>query len=458
MDSFQLTILVSLGIYFIFMIAIGLIASRKEDHQEFVIGNRNVGYIPTIGSLATSFRDGSGFVFWIGAGAATGYGGLWVFIGVTCAFILFSFFGQKVRNTAENKGFITIGEMIRHELGPFTEKTGAAIILIVALLAIAMQLYVSGNLISKIAGIPSWAGVTSVASVVGLYLFFGGFGSVVKTDAIQFFIIIALSLIVFIIPPEKEVLMDFESLFSIGAHMGIAFFFFGFGLALASADAWQRLFAARNKNVIKYSFPLAGMFLALMTITLVFIGLSAQSLLTDVAAGDVYFAMFENQIFPVPILAFIAVATMSVTMSTLDTYAYLFASSLAKNFLPEKASATRDKYIRFSRIVFIVLMISMSALALMISDIIEYLFAVISLFVILAPVHLFTGLGLFKKSKNLDILISLILLISAVTYIVMFSMGFMDDFLVMLVPAGLCSVLCTISVLGNKLCQKQIAA
>ena len=96
MTDFQVYTLVVLGGYFLLMLGIAWYAGSKEDHAGFVLGNRNVGYLPTLGSLAASLRDGSGIVFWVGFGLTAGYGGLWLFIGVCFAFLFYVLCGQKL--------------------------------------------------------------------------------------------------------------------------------------------------------------------------------------------------------------------------------------------------------------------------------------------------------------------------------------------------------------------------
>jgi SSS family solute:Na+ symporter len=450
MSSLQIILLSAIGAYFLVMILIGLLASRKQDHEGFVIGNRNVGYIPTMGSVASSFRDGSGIVFWVGFGLVTGYGGLWVFIGSTVGFLFYGLFANRCRKISEEKGYLTVGDMLRDNTGPITEKLASLIIVSLALVGVAMQLYVSGNLISIIIDIPAWTGVFSVATVVALYLFFGGYESVIKTDAIQFFLILSLIIVSFSNPPPIESITNFASLGALGWRDSLVFFTFGFAYAFAMPDGWQRVFSARSSKVIVIAFPLAGLFMIIMTISLLFLGMSAKPFLPDMEANDVFFAIFENQVFSVPILAFIAVVTMAITMSTLDTYTYVFTSSLTRNFLPQQMTESRNRYIYVSRILFLIVLITMSILALTISDIIEVLFSVTSVMAILGPVYIFTALGYFSPSKRTDIITSLCITVSLTVYAVFYFKGYMDDYLYLLIPTGLCFCFCILSVYGLK--------
>ncbi len=54
-DAIQLSILAAVLVYFLAMIVIGIIASKNQSNQDFIIAGRNVGYLSVIGSLAASF-------------------------------------------------------------------------------------------------------------------------------------------------------------------------------------------------------------------------------------------------------------------------------------------------------------------------------------------------------------------------------------------------------------------
>ena len=152
-----------------------------------MIGNRNVGFIPTMGSLSAGFRDGGGIVFWVGAGATFMFGGLWLFLGVLLSLLFLAYIGPSVRQRALERDYITIGQIIKNELGGKTEKVTSLIVTVFALLMVGLQLFVSGNLVSSISPLSAELSILLVAVTVGFYLLIGGYGNVIKTDAIQFF-------------------------------------------------------------------------------------------------------------------------------------------------------------------------------------------------------------------------------------------------------------------------------
>lgn len=451
MTQTQQLILAAILTYFAAMIIIGLLASRNQDHQGFVIGHRSVGYIPTMATLSAGFRDGMGLVFWVGFGALSGYGGLWMLLGLIIGMCFYSFVGPKVRDYAEKHDYITIGEIIRARLGVNTERLTALYIVIFALIYIAVQLYVSGNLFAKVLGMEPYIGVCSVAAIVGMYLFFGGYSTVVKTDAVQFFLILSLIALPIFFTPSTEDVLAFGTLFSPTFLDISAFFLLGLFFPLSSADIWQRVFSARDKKVIQYSFPLSGVMLVIMTLSLIYLGMAAKPYIDASWNNDqILFSLFEGDFIAAPLLAFIAVVFMAISMSTLDTNCYLLGSTLAKNFVPNSITADRDSYIRFTRIVFILILVSMSFLALSITDVVKFLFDCVGILFVLVPVYIYTALGLFSKSRTMDMMVSASIFISGALYLYMILGAHIEQFIMSMIPVGVSIALCTLCVIAGR--------
>jgi solute:Na+ symporter, SSS family len=446
MTEAQMLILGSIAVYFLAMIIIGILASRNQSHEGFVIGSRNVGYIPTIGSLASSFRDGMGVIFWFGFGASVGYGGIWMFFGVIAGLLVYAFIGSSARKIAAQYDYITIGEMIRARTGVITERFTALIIVCFALMIIAVQLHVAGNLFSIVLGMETWIGVTSVAAVVGFYLFFGGYSTVVKTDAVQFFIIISLLFTPLFIHPTEDML-NFSSVWSLETKTIIAFNLMGFFYVLSSADTWQRVFSARSTKVIYLGFPLAGISLLIITLSLIFLGMVSRPFLGEVIdTSTAFYEIFKGDFIATPIVAYIAVVVMAICMSTLDTMCYLTAATIAKNHMPPHITAKRENYVKFSQIVMLITLASMSILTLAIGDVLVFAFSAASLLFTLTPIYIFTVFNLPRhKSHTTDILITLSIAISCIVYLFMFFNGYFEDAIMTLVPVGISIILTSIS-------------
>ena len=439
-DSLQVVVIASIGVYFLAMLALGWQSHKAHAREEFIIGNRDVGYLPTVGSLSASFRDGMGIVLWIGFGLTIGYGGLWMIIGGMAGLVVCSIFGPSVRTRAIEQGAITVGELIRSTVGPITEKTTAIIVLIFSLVVISIQLYISGNLFAEVIDFASWIGIFSV--VVGTYLLLGGYGNVIKTDQIQFFLIISIIALPFFVDLSDKRMLDLSSLFMPPAVDMFAMFLLGFFYVLSSGDVWQKMFSARNEQVIKIGFPVSGVCLLLMTLGLIWLGMASKELLAgEIAQHSGLYELFGQQVLPIWLLAFLAVMIMAITMSTLDTFCYLFASSLAKNIIPEKLTKEQDDYIRISKLIMATVLIVAASLALTISDVIQFLFKGASLMFILVPLYLLVGFGRNTGHKKLDTRLSVAVAISVAVYVILFARGDFTNMIMLVVPVAINSIL-----------------
>ena len=441
----QTIILIGLGLYFSLLLLIGFFSTKNQTHEGFVIGNRNVGLIPTIGSLAAGFRDGGGIVIWVGLGFTIGYSGFWIVAGLFCGLGILSYFGPKVRELAIKKNYITVGQMLTDVIGSKTSKSISSIILLLSALIISIQLYVSGNLISNILGYPPCVGIIVVAIVIAFYLYAGGYSSVVKTDFIQFFVMLSFIAIPFFLPPAKTDIMNVKQLFAFGEN-DLAFFGIGFFLILAGADVWQRIFSAKSKRVIRLGFPLVAPFLLALTLSLIFLGMGMKPYLGNLEAGEVFFSIFSSQISPY-ILMYIAVVSIAITMSTLDTYTYLFSSTILEDFSKLNIQKDREKYIRLSRWIMSGVLALMSLTAIYISDFIQFAFGAYAVAYSFAPIFVFAGMGWFKKSKRLDNILTILLWSSLTLWGILALFGLYEKYIYTLIPA----VFMTISVvIANK--------
>ena len=139
---------------------------------------------------------------------------------------------------------------------------------------------------------------------------------------------------------------------------------------------------------------------------------------------------------PAPLQAFLAVVVMAICMSTLDTFCYLVASTLAKNFMPTRVTGDRAHYIKFSQIVRIFVLASMSRLALSNSDVIAFVLDMASLLFVLAPVYVCAAFGLPKvKNRKTDALVASGVATSALIFMALFVQGAYEDLFMISVPA-----------------------
>ena len=435
MDVLQISLLISMGLYFLVMVAASLYRGKKHSRENFIIADRQAGFVPIVSSLAASFRDGSGIVIWIGFGLTIGYGAMWMIIGVIAAMFIYTWFGPRVRQLSIETGAITVGELIRNAVGSITEKVSTLVVLFFSIAVIAVQLFVAGNLFAEVLNLEPWLGVASVAAIVAAYLMFGGYSAVLKTDVIQFVLIIALIIVPLLAMTGDHQFPDYSSLYTLPVPDRLALFLIGFLYVLSSADVWQKLFAARSDRVIRVGFPVSGFFLIVMSLSLIWLGMISKGLLPDTTEGaEALFQLFQQRALPTYLLCFLAVVVIAITMSTVDTFCYLFASSVVKNFLFANITEDPEKYIRVSRFTMLGTLVASGIFALTISSVIQTIFHAASFLFILAPLYIAVGFGWLARTGRIDAMMSLSMLFSLCVYLVMYLRGDFANMLMLMVP------------------------
>lgn len=380
-----------IGVYLLVMAGAGLWLGRREDAEGFAIGNRNIGIIPTAASLAASFRDGGGIVFWITAGFAASYSGLWLFAGVAISALILSILGPKLRGEAGLAGHITIQERVRDYLGPLSTMLSSVVSLIFGILIIALQYHVSGNIFAEILGVPKAAGVAVVGLILITYMVAGGYKSVVITDTIQFFIMFSLFVIPFLIHPAAGDITKFETITEIPFADGLALTLFGVYYLLIAPECWQRIFSARDAAVVRWGIPLTVVVLIIMTFSLIWLGMGLRNVYPDIDKATVYAKMFQDSAAIAPwVLGYILLVFVSITMSTQSAACYGFVSTLAKIFRREQTEDA-SAYVSFSRKWIVLSLIIAGVLSLTVSAAVEYMFEIIGFVVCLAPMYVLSA-------------------------------------------------------------------
>lgn len=378
-----------IGIYMVAMVAVGYLIMRRESSQDFMIGGRNVGLLPTSASLAASFRDGAGIALWLTLGLHGGYGpAFWFFLAILLSSFVVSALGPKVRTEAAANGQLTINERVETFVGRRSAKLSAAVTLLFSIFLIALQYHIAGGVFARMLGWQEAYGVALVAGILIVYLVAGGYKSVIITDTIQFFIILSFIILPLFVMPDMADVANVGSIVGSSLDETISYFLSGFFYLLVLPECWQRIISARNLKVVKWGVPLAVIMLVFMTLSLIWFGMGLRVHVPDLNVAEPYFDLFTGDgKLAGWILGYIALVFIAITMSTQSSSCYAFVSTLGKVFMKDQVSSDR-RYVYFSRLAMVSVLILTALLALFISDVIRYFFDVLGFVVCLAPLYI----------------------------------------------------------------------
>jgi len=243
-----------LTIYIISLIYIGIKDHNSEDKEGFIIADRKVGIIGTLSSLSASLRTGGGMMVLIGGGFILKHGFYNLGLGSMLSAFVLGVIAPRVRKIAKEKGYITINQMVRDSVGICTEKVSSTIVLIFTLLGVAAQLYVLGKIVNTLLNIDSVSSILISVSLVGFYVCLGGYKSIIKTDILQFIIMLSCWLILFYIPVRTDVVFDISRVYTSQPLLEfISGIMYGAFLMFAYGDFWQRIFSSKDDRTARIS-------------------------------------------------------------------------------------------------------------------------------------------------------------------------------------------------------------
>ncbi|MCC2616849.1 sodium/proline symporter PutP [Aestuariibacter halophilus] len=184
--------LISLALYFITMLAIGLYAYRKStsDMQEYMLGGRNLS--PKVTALSAGASDMSGWMLMGVPGAmyVSGFSSAWIAIGLTIgAYLNYVFVAPRLRvYTEKAKNAITIPDFFENRFND-TSRTlrvvSSVVIIVFFTLYTSSGVVAGGKLFESSFNTSYELGLYITAGVVVAYTLFGGFLAVSMTDFVQ---------------------------------------------------------------------------------------------------------------------------------------------------------------------------------------------------------------------------------------------------------------------------------
>ena len=359
-----ITLILSLSFLFIFL---GIIYSNKyKGINNYLVANRSIGTF----SLTTSFVA-SALGAWIlfGPASAATWGGIGAVIGYSLgtAFPLFIliYLGEKFRKKY-SKGK-TLIEIVRIRFGKKLFKLILFLSVFYMTIFLIAELTAISILIKYISGTDLWITALIVIASSLSYTLHGGLRASIFTDNIQFIIIGLLLLIGFsyliqfnsnefnfeYIKLNKPNLLDSGYLPNFTA--GLTFFIAVAATNLFHQGNWQRVYAARDKKVLKKSLVISFLIIIPIVFLMGFSGLVAVSSDSEVISDLAFFSLLlkEQTLF---LSIVIIILGISLTISSIDTLINAISSLIivdGNNLLNIKGN-----YFKLSKYIIILLSIT----------------------------------------------------------------------------------------------------
>ena len=417
-QSTSLTIIIAISLIFTL---VGLAYSKKyQGLNNYLTANRNIGFFSLSMSLVASAL-GAWILFgpasaasWGGIGAVIGYS-----LGTAFPMIFLISLGKKIRNEFP-KGS-TLIEFLRKRFGKSLFKLILLMTVFYMFIFLCAEVTAVAMLINYISGTDFW--ITSLITLVStlIYTLYGGLRASIFTDNIQMIVILILLVISasylssftgdqfsfsFINEKNPHLL---SSKYIPNYTAGLTFFIAVAATNLFHQGNWQRVYAAKNNNILKKSLIFSSIIIVPIVFFMGFSGLVASSVDSNVSPDlGFFFLLLKDQTELLSII--IVILGLSLTISTVDTLINAISSLVVVDGKATFNLSKSTNYLKFSKY----FIVGLSIIAFIVASkgfSILYLFLLADLFCcafVLTVFYSFFNKRLNEKTAYMSIIAGLI--------------------------------------------------
>ena len=307
---------------------IGILYAKKyRGYSNYLTAGRKIGTLSLTSSLVASAL-GAWILFgpasaatWGGIGAVIGYS-----LGTAFPMIALIYFGKKIRKTFPSG--ITFTQFIFHKIGKNLFKFIILLSIFYMFIFLCAEVTAVSMLINYISGVPLWTTAVLVIVATLIYTLYGGLRASILTDNFQFLIVIIL-LFVCIYNIFGTNFISYKSVANNSGDLlnvkyitnytaGLTFFIAVAATNLFHQGNWQRVFAAKNYEVLNTSLKLSFLIIIPIVFFMGITGIIATSIDSKVNPDLAFFFILLKDKTELLSMVIIILA-ISLTVSTIDT-------------------------------------------------------------------------------------------------------------------------------------------
>ena len=417
-QSTSLTLVITISLIFTL---VGLIYSKKyQGINNYLTANRSIGFFSLTTSLIASAL-GAWILFgpasaatWGGIGAVIGYA-----LGTAFPMIFLISLGKKIRNEFP-KGS-TLIEFLRKRFGKSLFKLILLMTIFYMFVFLCAEVTAVAILINYISGTELWITALIILIATLAYTLYGGLRASIFTDNIQMMVIVVLFLIsVFYLTSFTGDEFSFSFIKEKSPHLlsgsympnytaGLTFFIAVAATNLFHQGNWQRVYAAKNNEVLKKSLIVAFIVIIPIVLFMGFSGLVAISVDPKTIPDLGFFSLLLREQTEFLSLV-IVILGLSLTISTVDTLVNAISSLIVVDGKATFNFSQRTDYLKFSKYFIVVLAIIAFTIASKGFSVL-YLFLLADLFCcafVMTVFYSFYNKKLNEKTAYISIVIGLI--------------------------------------------------
>ncbi len=272
-------------------------------------------------------------------------------------YVAAAIFALFLAKKARESQVLTIPERLGQVYDNRTALFGSVIIYLVTVpIAYVLSIGVLGE---QIFGIPFWVGVVAGSFFSIVYVYLGGFSSVVRTDIFQTVCMFAGFVVLFIFLYSKYGGIDFLQANLPENHLTwhggqawstIATWYVIALMTLAEPAFFQRCCAAKSPQAARNGILLAIGMWACFDFLTTSCGLYARALMPNLADPVSSFPALANTILPAGILGMFVLGMVTTVQSTVDSYFFISASTFGNDIVGRLKKIGASEITHYTRI------------------------------------------------------------------------------------------------------------
>ena len=363
-------------IYIALLLLLGFFKRLGKDSSasQMIVGGRMLTLPALVASLVSTWYGGI-----LGVGEFTYQYGLsnWLVFGLPyylAAFLFAVFLARKARESE----VLTIPDRLAQAYDNRTAAAGGVIIYLMTVPA--AYILMLGVLGEQLFGWPFWVGILAGSAASIVYVYMGGFSSVVRTDLFQFGLMFAgfAVLLIWLIKdygglgfllqnlPEEHTTWH-------GGNDGL-YIATWYVIALATLIEpafYQRCYAAKSASVARKGIFISIACWAFFDFMTTSCGLYARAILPNLADPVSSYPALASEVLPAGLLGLFALGLLATVMSTVDSYSFLAASTFGNDIMPRLGHIGKDQVTRYTRLGLVVSSVLAIAWALFFRSVVD---------------------------------------------------------------------------------------
>lgn len=421
------------------LLVVSYIFRRDASVDEYLMARRNASTIEVTFGLFTLIGGGE-LVTVASLGFLHGISGIALFVGYSAAFIFLGLISSKIRKGGEEFNYVSLPDYVHKNFGLASGFISFIFSFLAFFALLMLQFATAGEVISPITGMSYIQVVSLIGVVVLAYLLIGGFKAVLVTDIFQGMAMILLVPAILFATKSEFVSITSVSTDTLPFLLWLSLVLTGFFVATASADVWQRIYAAKDNTTARRGLFLGGISFIFYGLILVYVGIAAKSL--GVTSSDSAFVEVITNYLPSSASTFVIFLVLSAVMSTSDTEMFLLTAMVQREIKRFPATLSflnppdsePDHYLNTvsrTRIIMLFIGIVSILFAFFCRGLVDIYIWLLSAIIVISPIVLFS---LFKKASSAGMFVSM--LANTVAFAILVFSGYLniDNIYIICIP------------------------